>query len=517
MLATPSVQVICAACIHSVSDDVLIGREAGCPAAVRSCVKTVDFLRSDVINALMAEPTTRERAYRLRCYPSARQRRALGRLFGASRFVWNWALARRTSAYQADQTRLNWVSLSREFTGLRQAPETHWLAELPREPFNQVLRDQERAFQNFFARRARTPRFRRRGRHESVRFTLDQRRAQVARDATPRWAWVDLPGLGRVKLRRSEALQGRLRSVTLSRDGAGRYFASICADQVPQAVGPEPQRDVIGIDLGLRDLAVVSDGERVRTLRAPKALKLKLTRLRRYQRRQSRQLAAQMRAQGLDPDKPCPKGVRLGMSRRRGRMCARIARLHGRIGDLRRDALHRVSTALVAEARILVLEDLNVQALSRGGRRRGFRRAMGDGALGELRRQIRYKAAWAGRQVIEIDRFYPSSQRCFECGTVNGTRGSAKRWGCSVCGASHDRDENAAKNIRAEGMRQRAATCSVPTGQGPGSHARGVACAAERARRVTAGGAQRRPLQNRELAQRPVRAKTARVLSGTAR
>ena len=105
MLATPSVQVICAACIHSVSDDVLIGREAGCPAAVRSCVKTVDFLRSDVINALMAEPTTRERAYRLRCCPSARQRRALGRLFGASRFAWNWALARRTRAYQVDQAR----------------------------------------------------------------------------------------------------------------------------------------------------------------------------------------------------------------------------------------------------------------------------------------------------------------------------------------------------------------------------------------------------------------------------
>ena len=142
---------------------------------------------------------------------------------------------------------------------------------------------------------------------------------------------------------------------------------------------------------------------------------------------------------------------------------------------------------------------------------------MGDGALGELRRQIRYKAQWAGRQVIEIDRFYPSSQRCFECGTVNATLGCAKRWECPACGVSQDRDENAAKNIRAEGMRQLAATCLVPTGQGPGSHARGVACAAERARRVTAGRAQRRPTQNRELAQRPVRAKTARVLSGTAR
>ena len=459
----------------------------------------------------MAEPTTRERAYRLRCYPSARQRRVLGRLFGASRFVWNWGLARRTSAYHADQTRLNWIALSRAFTALRQAPETHWLCELPREPFNQVLRDQERAFQNFFARRARYPRYRRRGRAERVRvrFTLDQRREQVERDATPRWAFVNLPGVGRVKLRRTEGLQGRLRSVTLSRDGAGRYFASLCADQVSEAVWPAPHTEVIGIDLGLRDLAVVSDGAHVHTLRAPKALSLKLTRLRRYQRRQSRQRAAQMRAQGLDPRKPCPKGVRLGMSHRRAKTRARIARLHGRIGDLRRDALHRVSTALVRQARILVLEDLNVKALARGGHRRGFRRAMGDVALGELRRQIRYKAAWAGRQVIEIDRYYPSSKRCFACGTVNAALGGAKRWACPACGVCHDRDENAAKNIRAEGVRQLAVTGSVPTGKGPGSHARGVACAAERTRRVTVECAQRRPTQNRELAERPARAKSA--------
>ena len=152
-----------------------------------------------------------------------------------------------------------------------------------------------------------------------MRFALDQRRVQVEREATPRWAFVDLPGVGRIKLRRSEGLEGRLRSVTLSRDGAGRYFASLCADQVPQAVWPEAHTEVIGIDLGLRDLAVVSDGTAVRTLRTPKALALKLTRLRRYPRRQSRQVAAQMRAQGLDPRKPCPKGVRLGMSQRRAR------------------------------------------------------------------------------------------------------------------------------------------------------------------------------------------------------
>jgi putative transposase len=133
-----------------------------------------------------------------------------------------------------------------------QAPETHWLAELPREPFDQVLRDQERALQHFFARWARHPRFRRRGGRDCVRFALDQRRAQVERKATPRRALVDLPGLRRPKLRCTEVLEGRLRSVTLTRDGAGRYCASIGADQVPQALWPEPSSEVIGFDLGLR-------------------------------------------------------------------------------------------------------------------------------------------------------------------------------------------------------------------------------------------------------------------------
>ncbi len=172
-----------------------------------------------------------------------------------------------------------------------------------------------------------------------------------------------------------------MRSVTLARDGGGRYFASLGADQVSEAVWPEPHTEVIGIGLGLRDLAVVSDGAHVHTLHTlhtPKALQLKLTRLRCYPRRQSRQVAAQMRAQGLDPNTPCPKGVRLG-------------------------------------------------------------------------------------------------------------------------------------------LRQLAASCSAPTGQGPGSDARAVACAAERTRRVTAECAQRRPTQNRELAPRPVKAKSAQGLSATAR
>jgi putative transposase len=467
----------------------------------------------------MEESGTLERAYQLRAYPTRAQERAIGRLTGAARFVWNWALARRSDAYECDKSRLNWIALSRELTALKRAPGTAWLSDLPREPFSQVLRDQERAFANFFGKRARYPRFRRRGGKASVRFTLDQRRTQVARGSgKERWAYVELPGLGRVTLRRTEALLGRLRSVTLSRDGAGRYFAAITADGVPRTEAPAAQVAAVGVDAGLRVLATVHDGQQARSIPAPKALTGRLARLRRYQRRQSRQLTAQMRAQGLDPTKPCPKGVRLGVSRRRYRTRRRIAREHARITDLRRDALHRASTGIVREAKVIAIEGLRVKAMARGMGRRAFRRGVADAALGELRRQITYKGAWAARQVVPIDTFYPSSKTCSGCGAVNAALKLQKHWQCPACKASHDRDVNAAKNLRAEGLRVLGMRGSSPaTGERPESHARGVACVADAAWPVTVAPLQRRPTTNREPAPSAARRETRRAPSGTAR
>src|ERR1044071_1167437 len=196
-------------------------------------------------------PETVERAYRVRLRPSRAQQRQLLRLFGARRFVWNWALGRREAAYRADGTRLGFAALSREFTELRRAPDTAWLQELPREPFTQTLRDLERAWLNFFAGRARRPRFRRRGTLNSARFTLDQRRSQVDREHGS----VQLDGLGRLRFRMSEPLAGRLRSVTVSRDAAGRWFASFTADGIARPCTVPAVHAVVGVDLGLRATA----------------------------------------------------------------------------------------------------------------------------------------------------------------------------------------------------------------------------------------------------------------------
>jgi putative transposase len=467
----------------------------------------------------MAGPCTVERAYRLRIYPTRRQRKMLSRLYGSARFVWNWALERRKELYAAEGKYLGWVELSAEFTRLRKAEATAWLGELPREPFAQVLRDQEQAFKNFFKGRARYPRFRRKGGRSSVRFTLDQRRSQIKRgEGKDRWGYANLPGLGRLKLRRTESLLGRLRSISLSRDGAGRYFGSITADGVEveaQAQDSETLK-LVGVDRGLRDLLVVNDGSQTHRVKAPKSLSAHLRRLRRYQRSQSRKLATQMRSQGLDPAQPCPKGVRLSCSRRRSRLRVRIARLHARIGDLRRDALHRATTAIVRESRVISIEGLRVAAMARSMGRRAFRRSVADAALGEVRRELTYKAQWANREVVVVDAFFPSSKRCSGCSFINRALRLEKHWCCPACGVQHDRDENAAKNLRAEALRILAERSAL-TDERSGSHARGVASAAEVEQRVTVVSLQRRPTMNREPAQRSVKTETTRAPSGTAR
>jgi putative transposase len=412
-----------------------------------------------------------ERAYRLRAYPTPAQSALLAQLGGATRHVWNWALARRSTAWRESGERLNWVALSREFTAYRADPARPWLAALPRDPFEQVLRDLERAYAGFFAQRAKHPRFKRKGREVSMRFTLDQRRQQVA-DGGGRWATVQLPGLGRLRLRRSEPLIGRLRAVTLRRDSAGRWHAAITADGVPRAEAAPAQDAAVGLDAGLRAWVAAGDRGVVRLPNA-QALAGAQARLRRYQRRMARQTAAQMRAQGLDPAQPLPKGTRLGRSNRRRRQQARIGRLHARIADLRREQLHQVSTAVVRSAQVIAIEDLAVKAMMRGMGRRAFRRSVADAGMGEMRRQLAYKAGWAGRQLVVVDRWYPSSKTCSACGAVHaGLTLRERTWTCPACGAAHDRDANAAINLRAEALRIVAAS-SPATPRSGESDARG--------------------------------------------
>jgi putative transposase len=224
--------------------------------------------------------------------------------------------------------------------------------------------------------------------------------------------------------------------------------------------------------MGLKDALVLSTREKVA---APKPLKAKLARLRRYQRSYTRQRDHQLRMMGLDPKKPIPKGTKIPVSNRARKTQQRIGRLHAQVADQRREFQHQLSRRIVDSAQVIALEDLNLAAMAKGMGRRAFRRSVADVGLGELRRQIEYKAAWAGRTVIRVDRFFPSSKTCGACGAVHGDlKLSDRTWRCAACGTHHDRDVNAARNIEREGLRLLGASSTRGSRE---THARGESTA----------------------------------------
>ncbi len=379
------------------------------------------------------------RAYRLRLYPTRGQARELARWFGHARWVWNWALAARRKAYARRGETLTSVDLSRMVTCMKRSNTLGWLSEVPSSCLAQKLRDLDAAYRNAFAGRARLPRFKSRRGVQRVRVEFDRRHAGKVR------AWREgrmvLPRLGAVKLR-GRALPATIpKLVTVSRDRAGRWWASFAVEEVIAAKAPA-RRASIGVDVGVKHLAVLSTGDAVAN---PRTLSRHLGRLARLHQRLARQCRG---------------------SNRRRRTRARVARLHARIADCRREHLHRLTHRVVSENQVIAIEDLNAEGMGRSARgteerpgknvkaKAGLNRSVKDAAFGELRRQLVYKGEWYGRTVIAVDRWFASSRRCSACGAYRDGLGlDARRWRCEACGVEHDRDVNAAQNIEAEGLR----------------------------------------------------------------
>ncbi|ABA57686.1 Transposase, IS605 OrfB [Nitrosococcus oceani ATCC 19707] len=317
-------------------------------------------------------------AYKFRFYPTPTQKRQLALEFGHARYVWNWALETRTKAYQAQGESSNTISLSRQLTALKKT-QCPWLSEATASCHTQKLRDQDTAFRNFFAGRAKYPRFKKRHHTQSVRYQLDQR--HVAKNFNAESKLLKLPKLGRVKLRWSRGIEGIPKMVTVSQAPAGRYFVSLTCEV---EILPLPvRRNAIGVDVGVKDVVITSEGWKSG---APK-----------YTYHYARQLKMAQRRLS----KKC-KG-----SHRRRRQQVRVARIHARIKDSRRDFLHQISSTLIHENPVICLEDLNIQGMLRNRR---LSKAVADCGLYELRRQMEYKAAWYGRDVLIADRWAPTSK-----------------------------------------------------------------------------------------------------------
>lgn len=358
------------------------------------------------------------KVYRFRMEPTQAQSDALLRMAGARRFVWNWGLARRKEAYAATGKGLTYNQQAAELTALKKRPEMAWLREADSQLLQQALKDLDRAYAAFFGKRARFPRFKSKKR-DDPRFRIPQRvRVESSK--------VYIPKIGWVKIRQSQPVDCPIKGATFKRDAEGHWYVTLTAEfEMPEVPLPpaNPER-VVGIDLGLKDFAVLSDGTRIAP---PKFYRKGLSKLRRAQRELSRK----------------QKG---GKNRDKARH--RLSKVHARVRNQRQDWLHKLTTGLVQKYDGLCIEDLNLKGMARTK----LSTSVLDAALGEFRRQLEYKTVWHRKHLAVIDRYFPSSKLCRECGTIHTALTLSDRvWTCG-CGAVHDRDLNAARNIRAEGI-----------------------------------------------------------------
>ncbi|MFE2570419.1 RNA-guided endonuclease InsQ/TnpB family protein [Streptomyces mirabilis] len=360
-----------------------------------------------------------KRAFKYRFYPTDAQAAELSRTFGCVRKVYNMALAARTEAW-ARQERVNYHQTSAMLTAWKKTGELAFLNEVSSVPLQQALRHLQGAFANFFSKRARYPRFKskRKSRvsaeYTSSAFTFRDGRLKLAKMAGPLdIVWSRPLPEGSVPT-----------TVTVSRDAAGRWFVSMLCDD-PTVKPLAATGAAVGIDVGLDHLLALSTGEKIANPR--------------HERRDRARLA---RAQ-----RNCARREKGSANREKARR--KVARIHARITDRRRDGLHKLTTRLVRENQTLVIEDLTVRNMVRN---RKLARAISDAAWAEFRGLLEYKAAWYGRDVVVVDRFFPSSKLCSHCGALQDRMPlHVRTWTCD-CGTVHDRDVNAAKNLLAAGL-----------------------------------------------------------------
>jgi putative transposase len=358
-----------------------------------------------------------KRAYKYRFYPTAEQKIMLTQTFGCCRFVYNWGLSTRNTAYFQQGQRLYYNDLAAMLPALKE--QYPWLRDVSAVPLQQALRHLDRAFVNFFEGRASYPTFKKKRNEQSATyasnaFTWDGQTLTLAKMN----ASLD------IRLHRPLPKDAKPSSVTITKDGANRYFVSIL---VADAILPLPViPDTVGLDLGIKSMVALSTGE---TIGNPKYFAKDEKKLAKAQQRHARK----------------KKGSK---NRSKARMI--VAKIHARINDRRRDYQHKLSTRIVHENQVICVESLAVKNMVKN---HSLAKAISDVGWGELVRQLEYKSQWYGRTLIKIDRWYPSSKTCHACKHVlNSLSLDIREWVCPACGTVHDRDTNAALNILAGGL-----------------------------------------------------------------
>lgn len=362
-----------------------------------------------------------EKAFRYRIYPNKKQKELIQKTFGCARFVYNYFLDLRISEYQNNGKSLSYNDTSKLLTQLKK--ENEWLKEPDKDSLQKSLKNLDNAFQKFFKEHTGYPTFKsKKNRHKSYRTSCTNNNIQfIGRH-------IKLPKLGMVKVRDKQIPQGRILNATVSQEPNGHYYCSLCCTDVEM---PQYQKtnQSIGIDLGIADFAIYSDGNRTEN---PKFYEKSEQKLAKLQRELSRKTIG---------------------SSNWNKARIKVAKLQKHISNQRNDFLQKLTTEIIKAYDVICLEDLDVRSMKETENTTRNKR-VGDVSWSEFRRQLTYKSQWYGRELSVVDRYYPSSQICHICGYRDGKKSEdIRNWTCPNCGSELDRDINAAKNILKEGLR----------------------------------------------------------------
>lgn len=368
-----------------------------------------------------------EKSFKYRIYPNKQQEELIQKTFGCCRFVYNYYLTKRIELYNLSKSYMNYYACSADLTKLKR--ELAWLKEVDSASLQSSLKDLEVAFKNFYREIKKGnskhgfPRFKKKKEGcRSYRTTFDDNNIRIT-DKT-----IRLPKLGYIKCKTSIFPEGRIISATISQNSSGKYYVSVYCTDVEM-----PKRTLtgnsVGIDLGIKEFCVTSDGEMVSN---PKFFKVSQDKLAKLERALSRKTIG---------------------SSNRVKAKRKLARQYEKVANQRKDFLHKLSTGLVRNNDVICIESLQIQNLVKNNK---LSTSIHDAAWGEFKRQLQYKSKWYGSRLIQIDTFYASSQICNVCGYANKETKdlSVRKWDCPQCNAHHDRDINAAINILSKGLEQ---------------------------------------------------------------